>query len=1108
MIHLILGAVGSGKTTYLLSRIKERLLGDSFAFLLVPEQITVATEKLAASALPPSAPLSFEVTNFTRLADTVFRRVGGVGRRLADAGTEALLLYKTLSTLSPMLTDIRRIEAGRIKSTLSAIKQIEAAALSPRMLSEAADALPKGLPLTDKLYDLSLIVSEYKALLEEKNSLLPGEELQRLASVLFEEDPLPEAVFYCDDFTSFTARQLTVLRALCRHHDLFITLGLPQNGDERRSLYYVELQKTALELQRIAAEEGVPLEKTVLTENQRVKSPFIKRIGSALSLSEKSLPSDESYDLTDLRIFECRSPFEEAELLAADIARRVREGAHYRDFTVLAGNASDYRGVLDVALSRLGIPFFFSLPRDLSSFESVKLIKSAYAACLGHYKRSDVITYLKCGFSGIDEDLCDRFESYVERWRLQGPRILKTPFRMRPSGYAHPRNEQELQAAEAELTLLNQVRQTLAEPLSMLEKYCKGKFTVKEHCEGLHEFLSALSVEKQILLRAEADEAAGKRDEAELRRRLYPAMMAILDRLVEGIGELPLYARDFLELLSIQFAMGSLQNIPPYADAVSVGSAGLMRAENPRHTYLIGVNADVFPQSVDDEGLFTPAEISRLEEVGLLLDADPLSRVSHTRYCFLRALLSASESATLSYYLADFSFRPAKRSDVIDSILSLTGGALSPLTYADIPSSEKVFCEEDALRLLSRRPSETLSQSLWRLLSGRESEALAKRLHLPLLQAEEKVDRETMKAILPERLTLSQSRIATYSACPFSYFCKYILRLDDNAHADITKADIGTFIHAVMEGFFALSERAGTPIFALSDEAIASTVKRVSHDYIASLFPGGEEPPARILHLFSRLEKAAARVLFELREESAHSTFTPRFFEYSPDEREKSAPPPLCFPLPDGGSVSLTGKIDRVDLYREEGRVYIRVVDYKTGKKVFSLDKIKSGEDLQLLLYLFTLWKGDRPEYLSALGAKEGDVILPAGALYLSTDLNEATVSSPDSDGSENLCHRSGLLLLDDCSLSAMDDTKSGRFIPIHYNKDGTVSKRDLEKLASLEKMGELLETIQETVTELSIRLRSGCAEATPQKEGRQSPCLYCKWKPICRSAEASSKKP
>lgn len=1104
MIHLIYGTVGSGKTTYLLSRIKERLVGDPFAFLLVPEQNTVATEKLAAAALPPSAPLSFEVTNFTRLADTVFRSVGGISRRLADAGTEALLLYKTLQSLSPMLTDTRKIDTGRIQSTAAAIKQIEAAALTPKALTEAADALPKGSPTADKLYDLALILSEYKILLSEKNHTLPGEELERLATILAEGDPLPSAVFYCDDFTSFTARQLTVLRALCRRHDLYITLGMPQNGDERRSLYYIELQKTALELQKIAAEEGIPVQRTVLSENQRVKSTLIREVGRALSLSEKSVSLEDPIDLGDIRILECRSPFEEAELVAADIAKRVQGGARYRDFAILAGNAADYRGVLDIALSRLNIPCFFSLPRDLSSFESVKLIKSAYAVCLSHYRRSDVITYLKCGFSGLSEDLCDRFEAYVERWRLNGPRILKSPFRMRPSGYAHPQSEEEKRAADEELVLLNGARETLSAPLSLLEKYCKGRFTVREHCEGLYSFLSHLSVEEQLLSRAEADEKENKRNEAELRRRLFPTMMAILDRLVEGIGDLSLYARDFLELLSLQFSMGSLQTIPPYADAVSVGSAGLMRPGNPHHTYLVGVNADVFPETAEEGGIFTPAELMQLERVGILLDGDPLSRAAHTRYCFLRAFLSASESVTLSYYLSDFSFRPAKRSDVIDSIIRLCGDTVFPLSYADISPADKVFCEEDILRLLSRRPDPTLSAALWQALAGRDSESLAKRLSAPLLETEEQVSPEQMRTILPERVTLSQSRIATYSACPFSYFCKYILRLDDRSHADITRADIGTFIHAVMEGLFSLAKKEGTPISELGDEALSSMVKAISADYMAALFPNGETPGARIRHLFARLEQAALRILSELCEEAKHSAFTPLFFEYSPDERQSDAPTPLSFPLPGGGSVSLNGKIDRVDLYREENRVYLRVVDYKTGKKTFSLEKVAAGEDLQLLLYLFTLWKSDRPAFLASLGMKEGDEILPAGALYLSTDLNEVTVKSPDIQGEEPLCRRSGLLLMDDCALSAMDDTKSGRFIPIRYNKDGSISKTDLDKLASLEKMGELLSAIQDTVTEIAVRLKSGCAEATPQKDGRISPCLYCQWKPICRRAEGS----
>ena len=77
MIKLILGGAGTGKSTRLREMICDDVLHGVSALLLVPEQETVAAERRMLDILPPSAQLSFEVTNFTRLANRVFRTCGG-----------------------------------------------------------------------------------------------------------------------------------------------------------------------------------------------------------------------------------------------------------------------------------------------------------------------------------------------------------------------------------------------------------------------------------------------------------------------------------------------------------------------------------------------------------------------------------------------------------------------------------------------------------------------------------------------------------------------------------------------------------------------------------------------------------------------------------------------------------------------------------------------------------------------------------------------------------------------------------------------------------------------------------------------------------------------
>ena len=77
--------------------------------------------------------------------------------------------------------------------------------------------------------------------------------------------------------------------------------------------------------------------------------------------------------------------------------------------------------------------------------------------------------------------------------------------------------------------------------------------------------------------------------------------------------------------------------------------------------------------------------------------------------------------------------------------------------------------------------------------------------------------------------------------------------------------------------------------------------------------------------------------------------------------------------LGDGdGAMTLTGIADRVDGWLHNGKLYLRVVDYKTGKKSFDLAELRYGLGLQMLLYLFTL----KEEGRALFGGQE---IVPAG---------------------------------------------------------------------------------------------------------------------------------
>ena len=66
--------------------------------------------------------------------------------------------------------------------------------------------------------------------------------------------------------------------------------------------------------------------------------------------------------------------------------------------------------------------------------------------------------------------------------------------------------------------------------------------------------------------------------------------------------------------------------------------------------------------------------------------------------------------------------------------------------------------------------------------------------------------------------------------------------------------------------------------------------------------------------------------------------------------------PAVTISRPDG-ELRVGGKVDRVDGWIKDDKLYLRVVDYKSGKKKFDLANVRMGLDIQMLLYLFALQK-------------------------------------------------------------------------------------------------------------------------------------------------------
>ncbi len=183
---------------------------------------------------------------------------------------------------------------------------------------------------------------------------------------------------------------------------------------------------------------------------------------------------------------------------------------------------------------------------------------------------------------------------------------------------------------------------------------------------------------------------------------------------------------------------------------------------------------------------------------------------------------------------------------------------------------------------------------------------------------------------------------------------------------------------------------------------------------------------------------------------------------------------------------------DRVDGWLHDGRLYLRVLDYKTGRKSFDLSDVWYGRDLQMLMYLFALAERGRARY--------GYEIVPAGVLYVPA--RDDMISADGALTDEELTalrgrarRRSGLVLDEPEVLHAMEHGPELKYLPVTFKKGVPAG----DALASAEELGRISRFIDDTLLELAGELQRGSIEADPYyRSAQDNACLWCDYRDAC----------
>ncbi len=1104
MLHLITSGFSTEGHEELIKYIARDVYAKKRSILIVPEQQTLTAEKEMCNLLPPSAPLCFEATNFTRFADSAFRTLGGIGGEYCRRAEEMLIMWRTLMELSEgdeefSFTTKRSINAGLVSKALSAVKEMRSKGITPDLIALTLEKGIKNARLERKLSDLSKIMSTYTGLLKAKYNDI-GDSLDALTRRL-ETDPsyICGMNIYLEGFTSFTEGQYRLLSVMMKNCEVTVLLTL---DTQRKDFQYKEVLECYNRLYAIGKDCGAKIKNSHPDSPSSNSNPLIKSMCSLLWTTGGEIDNETLQSVEEIggrvRIFETESPFDECDLVASDIRRRVIEGANYSDFAIIARSSENYFGIIDTALMRSNIPHFVSKRRDITNLEAIKLISTAYSIICYGFRREDLLAYSKCGLSGIRFNERDAFELYVKMWDIDKESFILCDWNMSPNGYGKGRkNSGEVLAS------INQTRRTLVEPLIAFYEEEKDCTTVKEHTASLIKYLTNIKMERSLLYRATQLNEIGEVAAAEENAKLWRTICDSAETLVTAIGDLKCNTEVFRNLLGIVFAEASIGKIPSFLDSVTVGDADMIRLSDKKHIYLIGVNKGEFPMSVSDNSYFSEREKATLEKYNLPLRPDMLTKNAREMFSFSRAFCSASESVTLMYTRRTASFSPTTPSDVIGRILELGCGKIKVVSTEDIPPIDRVYSTSDAL-MMSGLVSNSERLALKEALENSGVKTEIRMCEGSSQNSEMQLDKEALDLYYSEDISLSQSKLDQFARCPFAYYLNYNLGIEESKSAELNSAVIGSFIHSVLENFFSELKSKGGKIESLSEEERDTLAEKAAQEYIKKALGDGYGN-ARVKNAIRRLSDASRPVIDGLCREFEGCKYEPVFVELAIGESGEGGKS-IIYHTEDGKRVIIDGTVDRVDTYtdKESGNVYVRVIDYKSGAKSFSPNDLGEGANLQMFLYLKSIVDTDTPEFRERVGVEEGKRMIPAGVIYVKTSVKDTVVDTPDREGARaamrDLSERMGMLLDDKTSLDAMNP----HFLPFVISEEKKHIEKRKEMTYTLEEWEGISHKIEEFILGQVTKMMEGEISAKPIKRKSDSthPCNYCPYKKICRSAK------
>lgn len=1082
MINIYYGGSGTGKSTALKKIIKNEAENNSEIISLIPEQYSFVYENSIYDMLGAEKFSKISCESFKSMTRNILKKYGtGVlGLEYASDISKYIILCKSIDNVYSSLVYYKRKAKQNdfLADIFKLINNFRKSEIMPDLFYEKLGNSEDDLGLKAK--DISIIYGEYMSEMEKLNKKDLTTDLAEAAKIASSNGYFDNKIIFMDEYESFSQDQYSVIEkmvASCK--DFYIAIRT-QNPFEKNDNLFASGNITFNKIKDLANKYNKEIKIKKFDVDFRFQNNTSLSNLSRYCFKSGTPDNKESHNI---KIFEAENIYSEADYIAASIKHLIIEKkCHYGDIAVLTNNLSTYGMHLESAFKRYDIPYNLSIRKSTAYMPLMQYISALFEmVTLKTPSTEAILRYIKTGLYNTGNVNISKYlpslEKYVYTWNIRGEQWFK-PF---------PFEDNDKDSEKAE-----KIREIIISPISELITDCKKAETYKDICSCLVNFMENQEIDIKLSNKDFGNDKVNSSMEL-----IWNSFIEIINSVVETMGNEKADLKKFCKIFLVSAERIEFDMPPMMLDSVEIADAKTARTYEPKYVFIPGVNEDIFPLIEDERSLFTDVEKKKISEKNIELFYSQQHINADSCLAAYKAISCASEGICFTYAMSGIDGQKMYPSDIVTRIENIfTKSNDLKIKYSDIPAEFYAITYEGAYYhyiLLGNENSKDKKILEEFLRTSEEYSAKIDYLknisEIPDFKIK---DKTRLKKVLGDKIYVSPTSIEDYEKCPFIYFCKRVLKVYKPMQKDINPIEKGNVIHYILEK--TLSEVSKDELIHLSDESLKEYSQKYGKEYFDIALKGGISVLPRMKTTFTKIVDDSQNVLKHLKNEFEKSSFVPTQFEFPIGQNSDTK---LEFTLSNGCIMSVNGKIDRIDTAKlSDGRKAVRVVDYKTGKHIFSRQKIYDGFDCQMFLYLFSVTENDNiySDYIPA-----GVLYMPSGTIPNRTESSNNYERNID-DYINSTFGMSGIVLNDPVIINSMEKDSKAVFIPVSI--DGKTRKGDNDSLLLSEKQMKILKDyINKIMISAGDNTYNGEFNCMPYISSERITCDNCDYSEICRVA-------